>query len=255
MEWSGWYARAFAQSLVDNKEGLRTQGITQERVEAAVGGKGSPWERVKRAKREFQRHTYRLSMAAFKGNWEHRVEFKLARWNIEGLRRVVRDRFITNMAGLGRLVAPRVASAVWGMAWNRWTTARRFQRRKAGTCLLGCAGKGGGGENRTEHYWSCEVGVQVGKRMLCIHGSREQRKQAMLQVALGRDVDERVCWALLVYGMYMATNFCRHQAGGRAWQGVEEGIANVKQHIRNAVEGHAASDAILRSRFRRERAT
>lgn len=180
------------------------------------------------------------------GRWEARVERKLHRWSIAGVRRIYQDQFIKNMKACGKDVAPRVAAAVWGMAWNRWCTARRFQHR--GTCVLGCDRGSFNPEDAIEHYWSCEVGKVVGRSMLRVEGGREQRKQSMLNVRAFRHKEERVCWHLLVYGLYMASNQARHENGPR-WS-LRTGVEAVKQHIRNGVEGHAPSRAILNGRWK-----
>ena len=85
--------------------------------------------------------------------------------------------------------------------------------------------------------------------MLRIQGDREHRKQAMLQIAKGLEDDEQVCWALLVYGIYMATNSRRQHASAQGYGSLEVGISSVKKHIRNAVAGHARSEKVLRCRF------
>ena len=67
----------------------------------------------------FQRVATAMNLKFFDQDWEDRIEKKLARWNLGADKRRWRGAFNRNMAEIGKLVAPRVAAAVWGMAWNR----------------------------------------------------------------------------------------------------------------------------------------
>ncbi len=68
--------------------------------------------------------------------WQTRVEVNVVRWRIRGNRHKHGRRVVEHLSAMGRLVAPRVAAAVWGMIWNRWCTAKRFQGHTQ--CTLGC---------------------------------------------------------------------------------------------------------------------
>ena len=89
----------------------------------------------------------------------------------------------------------------------------------------------------------CRVGREVGRRMLRIHGEYSQRKGRMLMVASFSDDAEQICWAVLVYGLYMATNKRRRSA--IAGHGVEHAIQEVMQHCRQTAEGHAQTTSCL----------
>ena len=176
-------------------------------------------------------------LKTFLDSWEHRVEHKLKRWKIEGVRRKYRDIFIRNLANLRTLVAPRVAAAVWGMAWSRWCTARRFQGCKP--CLLGC----GSGGNSIEHYVGCSIGREVGRRMLRIEACYGGRRCSMMGACKYPSGQEQNCWAVFVYGLYMATNYRRNNKSCMGPS--EETVQEVMQFCRRAVEGHPKSCRIL----------
>ena len=158
--WAKWLNQAYVVNLCNNVAELKKQGITRNSVRMALTKGDSRLERREHLRTKFQKEATRQIMKHYQGNWEARVEKKLQRWNICGIRRFYRDRFIRNIASLSKLVAPRVAAAVWGLAWNRWCTARRFQKQDK--CYLGC----GKGEEGIEHYMGCATARLLGKRKL-----------------------------------------------------------------------------------------
>eukprot|EP00972_Heterocapsa_arctica_P008886 1303721-Heterocapsa_arctica.AAC.1 len=86
---------------------------------------------------------------------------------------------------MGKIVAPRVAAAVWGLLWNRWTTARRFQGVAA--CVLCCTH----GDDAIEHYVGCRVVRAAGWKALKLVGDYPERKRAMLSVSRYANNDEQ----------------------------------------------------------------
>ena len=58
---------------------------------------------------------------------EETVRYDAVAWTRHKLRRW--GLHMRRLQNQGRAVAPRVLALVIGCAWNRWTTARRFQRR------------------------------------------------------------------------------------------------------------------------------
>ena len=94
----------------------------------------------KRARKQLQRHIQsRLEDADFL-HPHYRIRRKLARWRLPGLPRIVAERFERHLQTIRSRVPPRVCAAVFGTAWNRWVTARRFQNRnvRVNVCVLGC---------------------------------------------------------------------------------------------------------------------
>lgn len=236
--WHDWYKEAYSTTLLKNQEALGKKGITKEYIEAELRGEDSDEENPK-IKKHFQSKATKLNLKNFGCDWESRIQEKLKRWKIDGIRRWWVLSFQRNMAGMSKLVAPRVAAAVWGLAWNRWCTARRFQRHDR--CMLGCEDRC----DSAEHYFGCKVARQVGWKALRLpeKNTYEERKQLWLAATDKGDSSERTCWHLLVYAVFMTTNRRREsrERGGEA----EE----VKQWVRNAVEGHPKSAKALRDRW------
>jgi hypothetical protein len=172
------------------------------------------------------------------GTWQSRVEHKLHRWGINGLRRVYVEIFIKNFAKLGKEVAPRVAAATWSLAWNRWCTARRFQKKAP--CVLGC----GSGDDSAEHYFGCRVGRIAGHKCLRLYDvDYPTRKASMLGARKFHNNEEQARWSILVYGMYMATN--RARGSPNESRLVNDAIEEVIQFVRRATEGHTKSQKLL----------
>ena len=114
--WNKWYNSSFAKVLWENKCSMATKGIALETIKRKLN-KGDDIEKERNRLRGcFQGEAARACLNTFLDSWESRVEHKLERWKIEGVRRKYRDIFICNLANLRTLVAPRVAAAVWGMA-------------------------------------------------------------------------------------------------------------------------------------------
>ena len=128
---------------------------------------------------------------------------------------------------------------MWSSVWNRWCTARRFQ--KNGPCLLGCLNRC----DSIEHYMGCKVVRQVGWKVLRLQPDNdyEERKRLWLGVTSWTNTREATCWYLLVYAVYMTTNGRRNS---KEKGGEEE---ELKQHLRNAVEGHPKSAEVARGRW------
>ncbi len=82
---------------------------------------------------------------------ESRIRHKLSRWRLPGMPRANAVRMQRNLQRLGGLVPPRVCAAVFGTAWNRWCTRRRFQQRASSSniCKFGCSLRF---EDSLEHY-------------------------------------------------------------------------------------------------------
>jgi hypothetical protein len=156
--WQDWYAAAFPRVIVHNRDAMQAKGISLQKIKEGMGADGANEEGRIRLRVSFQREVVKLNMPFFLGNWEERVLHKLKRWHILGNRHRPTDIFMANFRKLGRLVAPRVAAAMWSLAWNRWCTSRRFQAHSP--CTLGC----GNGTDSVEHYLNCSVVRDVGRR-------------------------------------------------------------------------------------------
>jgi hypothetical protein len=239
VHWREWYGRSFPRALLHNKTQMAEKKITVEGIRKKFSLGVDVRREQKKFRNEFQMEAARCNLPFFLDNWHQRVAHKLVRWKLPGNRHHHVDRAISNLRNLGRLVAPRVAAATWGLTWNRWCTARRFQSRAP--CVLGC----GKGEDSIEHYWCCPVAREAGKRVLRVDGDADSRKANMLGVARFANREEQTCWALLTYAVYMTTNASR-KGGGQTGK-----VQELSQHIRQAVEGHKSSAACLTARWLR----
>ena len=143
------------------------------------------------------------------------------------------------------LVSPRVCAACFSTIWNRWTTARRFQRRHlaCNRCALGCEG---GAEDSVEHYVHCPVVAHVASRYLRLRINFNNAKSLfLLSHTTCEDSTTLSCAAILVYATYCATNHYR-QKGGASFGTAADAL---EQHCRQAVEGHSSSAALLDGRW------
>ena len=241
VRWVGWYVNAFPRILMRNEAKLRARGITMGTIKTVLVGEGGTEVKAEVFQRRLQSVATRLNMKSFGCNWDLRVEKKLKRWKLSGYRTWWIPVFRRNMSDLRNLVTPRVAAAVWSMAWNRWCTARRFQRK--GRCVLGCSNC----EDSIEHYIGCKHVRAIGWKMLRLEQGEEyeDRKKGLL-AADCRGRDERVCLALLAYATQQTTNAARQEGS------CEEPVERLKQWVRRGVEGHTASANVVRRRFLRE---
>ena len=155
----------------------------------------------------------------------------------------VASRVQNKLQRLTVLVAPRVAAACFSTLWNRWTTARRFQKRHrlGNHCVLGCEG---GAEDSIEHYSCCQSVRCVGIKSLRLWPDSD-RCTFMLTDPRIDDEETLTCVAVLVCATYMATN-CFRQCGGTDAVTAKEAL---EQYCRQAVRGHLRSQRVTDSRW------
>jgi hypothetical protein len=236
--WETWYGKSYPRILNENMDMLRRRGTTLESVSLVVNKGLDPDEDALKLRSVFQTIVSSNNLPFHLATWLPRVEHKLQRWGIAGIRRTFVAAFIKNSASLGKLVAPRVAAATWSLAWNRWCTARRFQ--KTATCVLGC----GSGEDSAEHYIGCRVGRIAGHNFLRLHDvDYPTRKSSMLGALRFQNDGEQARWAILVYGIYRATN--RARGSPLEPRCTKDAIEEVIQWMRRATEGHTKSQAMI----------
>ena len=145
-------------------------------------------------------------------------------------------------------VAPRVCAATFSTLWNRWTTARRFQKRNldCNRCVLGC---GGEAEDSLEHYSRCKVVRAVAGTILKIGTDEDDTKDwFFLNGKCSVEGEDLACLALLHYASYNATNDYRRN-GIRDPERARDAMV---QHLRNAVRGHSASTKLLDNRWQKD---
>lgn len=108
------------------------------------------------------------------------------------------------LATIRKLCHPSVHWAVIRLWFNGWCTLRRFQSRRACSCLLcdTC-----GGEDSVEHYIHCPIVREVAAAKL-----RLTHFQHLLLLDVSFDDDAEVALsAAIVYAIYVTTNKLRAQ--------------------------------------------
>ena len=135
-----------------------------------------PWtaETMQRIRASFQKtvsaNILRISMP----DVELRMRYKIERWRLPGPEARTARQILRRLGRLGALVPPRIAAACFSTIWNRWVTARRFQRRglPCNRCVLGCPGHA---EDSIEHYSRCAVVWAFAARVMQIDIQHEKR--------------------------------------------------------------------------------
>ena len=157
--------------------------------------------------------------------------------------RLVADRFLRRIARLAGLVPPRVVAATFSTAWNRWCTARRFQKRDnaCNHCCLGC---GGTAEDSIEHYSRCRAVREFHTSFLNVHA--EWLLPLWLGVSRGQEDDDMLaCGAIGAFAVYTVTN----AAGFGTYHSTAEAKHALRQAAKEAVIGHAKASRILSTRW------
>jgi hypothetical protein len=249
MIWKDWYQRSHVFVLRNATEQLSEQGIKLERImwelrrtnPSVIGA-----EPARPLSANLQKTIAKHLIAAGKPDAEDRVRDKITRWKLQGPPAHVSRRILGKLSRLGHLVTPRVAAACLSTLWNRWTTARRFQKRcrRENRCMLGC---GGGAEDSIEHYSCCSIVRTVGAGYLRLW-TDIGLSTFMLADARIQDDDALICVAILVYATYRSTNLFRPMGGA------DPSVAKdaMEQFCRDAVDGHALSRKILDARWVKE---
>ncbi len=210
--WQDWYSRSHIKLLVSSLDAFERLGVDSEQLKEQLSrGAPKPWDPrvVKTIKRTFQRTVATRILDKEMPDAEIRVREKLTRWKLEGPPAHTARRVLRRLRELHALVAPRVAAACLSTLWNRWATARRFQRRESAEnrCVLGCAGFA---EDSVEHYSHCSAVRRVAGRFLRLPRSDTFGIQEFLLADRDPvDIEELVCRAILMYATFMATNYYR----------------------------------------------
>ena len=180
-----------------------------------------------------------------------RIRRKMKRWKIEGPPKESAPAFVAcrverHLKQLSNLVAPRVHAAVLSTIFNRWTTARRFQRRGciSNQCWLGCDA---GCEDSIEHYAKCPT---LRDFSIAVFSMREIDLDigifTMAVTTCGLP-DMLTKIAILVYAAYTVTN--SNRARGERPVRKDYAMDALKQASINAVAGHSKSMKVLDNVF------
>ena len=193
----------------------------------------TPEEADKSARKQLQRHIQKRLEDSEALHPHYRIRRKLARWRLPGLPRIVAERFERHLQAIRSRVPPRVSAAVFGTAWNRWVTARRFQNSNArvNVCVLGC---GTDSNDSIEHYSRCKLLRRCHSEHLGLTADW------LLPIWLGSadqlSVEDRTKGALGVYISYRLTNLGRSTPGFSARE-ARDGFRKLVEEL--AVSGSA----------------
>ena len=247
--WKEWYSSSHYLVLEDNLKRFRSLGITPQGLNRQLAGdQEPPWDSdtTKKQKRLFQKTALANIKRAHTPNAVERIRRKVERWRGKpyalygqpGRYSVVIHK---RLQMLSTLLTPRVNAAVFKTIWNGWCVPRRFQKRHSAAdhCLLGCDGDA---QDCIEHYCRCPAVTEVGDRFLRVRASPPRALNLWLLNEIVLE-DPRVMRsvALLMYGTYMTTNYCRHN--GRYSRGAA--IDSIKQHCMQGARGNADLESHL----------
>ena len=148
------------------------------------------------------------------------------------------DRATRMLNLIGKYTPPRVQAAVFSLLWNRWTTARRFQKGDK-RCLL-CDRQDT--EDSIEHYSRCRVTREILSRFLRLYETRFATLHTF--VLVNPDIDSKGCFVEIAvfhfYGIYRTTNAVR----GRSNVGANFFEA-IKQAIKDGASGHQEASRVV----------
>jgi len=234
--WNAWYSQCCVIVLADAMAGLDQIGIPLRGIVADL-------VKLHSLKRDLQNTVAKRITEHTAPDPEERVRYKIQRWKLQGPAAHISRRVHRRLCALQNLVAPTVSAACFSAIWNRWTTARRFQKRHlhCNTCVLGCST---GAEDSIEHYACCSAVREVGCKYLRLW--RDTCPETfMLADPRMEDEGDLICVAILVYATYMATNHFRRQGG----TDLETATDALEQFCRNGVKGHPSSQRVIDGRW------
>ena len=240
--WRAWYDAAPSRVLVDTQVFFADLGLSASQAYQALSkGCPRPWPRSIEVvvKRNFQKW-FAVALEQPAPGWaEQRLRHKLTRWRLAGFPGRNARLVHSALQRLPRLVPPRVQCAVLSTLFNRWTTARRFQRPGNG-CLLGC-----GGDDSIEHYLRCSVLHSFASRRFCLNLPAEHRWPALLLTLPHSDLQlSRI--AIFHYVAYRAVNIVRRQGPWLRLANNTERDRLLQQVLVEAVRSHPAGRKIRR---------
>ena len=214
-------------------------------------------------KQNFQRNAYNAILKHHSTHPTTRIRHKHERWELQNLDKHrppentnarhntpawQARRTLHCLQTLSPLVAPRVSAAVFSTICNRWNTERRWQRRRSprNTCLFGCSGNS---EDSIEHYCKCRITRQVLQRYLHLPQQQYAHLHSFLLCNSHITSTETLTTiALLIYGVYNATNQLRYTPPTTNIDMYDF----VVQHIRQGCKGHDKSASTLDNRWHPE---
>ena len=257
IRWAGWYNNSYIFNLISNQQALAVQNIKLDPILRSLAG-SDPWNGETRDKirPQIQRAiTAEIKKKALPDP-QVRLRDKIKRWY--KIRNNTHPRSVPrfSLAGpphhtsaaiarclcrLGRLVAPRVAAAVFKFLWNGWCCKARFQQRDQPgcECVLGCIQAGRiNAQDAQEHYCHCPAVHEVWKTKLRTVCPVEVALHVWLLACGQLESDDMLTsTALMIYATFMAINHYRHH--GKVTRPVAKEF--LKQAVNKAVFGHPKS--------------
>ena len=233
-------------------------GYPKERIQNMIAKDAQqPWDDkiLKRIRRGFQRTAYLAALRQERYSGRERIREQMKRWKIrdEGNPREAAPAFVASrverhVKDLANLVAPRVHAAAISTIFNRWTTARRFQKRGciSNQCWLVCDA---GCEDSIEHSARCSVLQEFGKKVLDMGTSEHHIGLFTLAASTCNDAVVLTKVALLLDSAYTVTN--SNRAKGVRPITKKYSMDALKQASIRAVAGYLRSTRLLDNIFAR----
>ena len=247
--WADWIQSTPVLVLRRALEVCRTQGLTPAYIQGLAAGSNAthPFNLAtrKRVRKKFQTTLSDQIRSRESYNPHRRMEHKLGRWQITSpFPRIAAERALKRLSALDRVAPPRVGAAVLATMWNKWPTARRFQRE--GSCCLRCSPQA---HDSIEHYACCPIIRSVASSLLRLELQPPPHAITnFLLITPPPSSDPTVTpprrylrMALLVTAAYNATNAARHKPPRNA----QEVTDMLGQSLREAVRNHPVARAEL----------
>ena len=137
---------------------------------------------------------------------------------------------------LHSLVAPRVSAAALSTLWNRWTSARRFQREAS--CVLGCREQA----DSIEHYVRCPVVRSFAGSFIQMQIPAALAMQYFMLADDSLEEPQNLTrMGIVIYAVYRATEHIRRSCPAEPVV-VQQML---QQFAREAVKGHSPSMRVL----------
>ena len=227
---SGYRVLLEAEAQFTATTGLQSADVWAELL-ARSGGDGLPG-----ARRHFQHALMRRLRDATRPIAEDRMRTRLTRWGLMGPELCLGRRAARRLHSLRELTAPRVVTAALSSLWNRWCTARRFQRR--GPCVLQC----GCGDDSIEHYAFCGVVRRFSWSFLRLQWApMDSLAHLLLLGSAQSDPTTLVLSAVRTYAVWRVTESAR-RSPPTPTSSLQRML---EQAAREAVRGHDRSAALV----------
>ena len=234
--WNSWFQANPLVVLHQTVQHCRARGLRPIDIQNDITNHTPrPWTLAteRRVRRLFQATISRTLRQQADYDPQERTRHKIQRWNLPYHPGPTAARILRRLHTLRDLVPPRVSAATFSAIWNRWTTARRFQRK--GRCLFGCQQPA---QDSLEHYSTCAVirtAANTHLRLTWNTGSFALADFLLAQPETSTNLVRLAKQAILLYAVYTVSNTIRH--GTQI--GHDQGPYMLQQAFWEAVTGHA----------------